>query len=92
MSGSFISEGDQRVDARGAAGGNETSAEADEKQEHRNGDKGEWIGGLDAQELIFDDACEGEAAENADNDSTPLPPVVSARAKRFWSRLTQPGT
>jgi len=56
----FVTQGDERVDSRGAASGHVACGDGDNDKQHRYADDREWIGRANAVEKICEIACEEE--------------------------------
>src|SRR6266851_3753857 len=65
----FVAEGDQRVDAGGAAGWDPAGYNAGHQEQGGYGAQRDWVVGGDAPELRGDDAGYGEADNNAQDDA-----------------------
>ena len=64
----LLPQGDDRIDARRAAGGDETGDERDDREQHRCAGEDERIRGRDLIELARDAAADGERAGQADRE------------------------
>ena len=74
----FITEGDQGVDAGGAAGRNPAGNDAGEQEQGGYGAEGDGVVGGDAPELGGDDAGYGQAGNDAEKDAAADQPMSTS--------------
>src|SRR5258708_32529804 len=65
----FVAEGDQRVDAGGAAGWDPAGYDTSDQEQGGYRAQRDWVVGGDAPELRGDDAGYREAGDNAEGDA-----------------------
>ena len=79
----LVSEGDDGVDAGGAAGGEVASAQDDSHKEGDDADEGQKVDRMHAEEESGHEARGGERAEETDGESR------GAEARAFGENLSQ---
>src|SRR5277367_1812932 len=66
---SFVTQGDEGIDLRGAAGGEEAGAQANSDDEGCDRTERPWIRGGDAPDLARQETREGETGEESEGNS-----------------------
>ena len=65
----FVAEGDDGVDAHGAAGGDVAGQQGDSDQQYKDQGEGGRVGGLDGEEQACEQAGEGKRSAETEDGS-----------------------